>query len=394
MNTKASSPIPEAAASGGHRTRVYLGLLTAALACLLVMLAYLLWAGRHQAVQAAEVSTRNLVLAMESRVHGDFERASAVLDFIVAEVLPEQMQQSAVATNNATQSARMAGLLEKFPQVAVTNLFDAQGDLLYSSSPATPRFNITDRAYFNPLRDDPKAGIIFTEALISRSTGHWALGLVRAVRDGSGRFIGVATLLINLDEYAGLFGGIDVGPGGVTLIRRSDDSKLLLRYPLPPGGEKNFNQPLPMNNPIRQRIDAGEAVATLTYTASTDGIERIASFRKLVGYPFYVQVAMAENHYLAAWRLQAANAGGLAALLVLIFGFAINHFARLGTQADSNARQLAHREALFSALFQQSSFLAGILDSNDRLQEVNDRALAATLTHEPRPPDGARVWRR
>ncbi|CAK0777528.1 histidine kinase [Gammaproteobacteria bacterium] len=374
-----TSELPSTASPTGRQTHIHLGLLGATLIGLIAMLGYFLWASYRQAVQSAEVTTRNLVQVMESRLHGDLERTEGILAFLASDVQPAQMQQDAVASHQASLSARMASLRVKFPEVAVTNLFDAGGDLLYSSNPATAKFNFTDRPFFKPLRDNPKAGVLFSQ-LISRSTGQRALVLARAIRDDAGQFLGITSAVINLDEYATLFASIDVGPGGIILLRRSDDTRLVLRYPH--GNEDDFNQPLPLYNPIRLRIDDGETSGTLAFTATTDGIPRLASFRKLDGYPFYVQVALAQNHYLASWRAQAAIAVALTAGFIGIFGLAILRAARTDARAAAAARQLAYREALFSALFEQSSFLAGILDQRGTLLEVNHQALAVIGCHQ------------
>ena len=375
MSTKGSRPILDPHTSdGSRRTRSFLGLFALTLACLLALLGYFLWASHRQAEEAAEITTRNLVQVIESRLHGDLERAAGLLDFMAREMRPAQLQRQAVAENRVVLSERMASLLMKFPAVSVTNFFDAQGDLLYSSSPATGQFNIADRPFFKPLRDDPKAGLIFSDVQMSRSTGHRALVLIQAIRDGAGQFMGSVAAVINLDPYLGLFSGIDVGSGGVTLIRRSDNFNLVLRYPA--GAETDVNNSLPIDNPIRQRIAGGDASGTLAYTASFAGVERIASFRKLEGYPFYVQVALAKTDYLSAWRIQAAIAGTLTIFVIAIFWLAMVRTARADARVGALSQRLIYREALFSGMFEQSNFLAGVLDKTGHVLEANESALA------------------
>src|SRR5690606_18523422 len=123
-----------------------------------------------------------------------------------------------------------------------------------------------------------------------------------------------------------LFRGIDVGEGGVALLRRSDDLTLLQRYP--PMNEADFNQALPPDNPIRQRVEAGERAGTLRYTASTDGMARIGSFRVMDRYPFYVQVALAEPYYLAVWWNEVRAVGVVALIVLGAFGYAIVRLKR------------------------------------------------------------------
>lgn len=71
-------------------------------------------------------------------------------------------------------------------------------------------------------------------------------------------------------------------------------------------------------------------------------MERIGSFRVMERYPFYVQVAHAESHYLAAWRNEV-RAVALVALIVLgAFGYAIVRLKR----DDRALLHIAHFDAL------------------------------------------------
>jgi PAS domain S-box-containing protein len=361
-------PPPPAAAQGLH-VRTYVFSVGLAVAFLAVLLGYFLWESHRQALSEAETTTRNLVQVIESRLHGDLDRVSGILDFVAGEFSAVAVS-SLPARDKALHAAHLPSLLRRFPAVAQINVFDTAGDLQLSSNPATQRFNIADRPSFKPLRDDPQAGLIFSDAQISRSTGHRALVISRALRDRKDGFIGVVAAVINLDEYASLFGGLDVGPQGISLIRRSDNSQLVLRQP--PGADKNFNQPLPRDNPIRQRIEAGEKSGTLWLVASTDGVSRLASFRKLEDYPFYVQVAQAEAHYLAAWRTQARLAGVASLVFALLMAYSLHRVLRnaagnrlLLRQLQQNNETLAASEARQRALFEHAHIPILLIDPQD-----------------------------
>jgi PAS domain S-box-containing protein len=355
------------------KRRPYVVLLVLALISLLGVSAYFLVASHRQAVVAAEVETRNLVKVMELRVAADLARAVSVLDATVQALHVEALQPGDDLVDRAGLSGQMAALMRNFPALSAVNLFDASGWLLYSSRPATERFNIRDRPFFKRLQSDPQAGLIFSDAMVSRSTGHRAMVLIRAVRNAAGVYLGNLSAVINLDDYLHQFHAVQVGPQGVLLLRRSDTFKLMFRQP--EYNPRDFNQPLPANNPIRQMIDLGAREGTLRYTASTDGQRRLGSFRVLQDYPFYVQVSLADAGFLAQWRQQTAVLGFLALLVLLGFVVLLVVVFRQEVRAVGIARQLTYREALFGALFQQSNFLAGVLDAEGRLLEVNDQAL-------------------
>jgi hypothetical protein len=138
---------------------------------------------------------------------------------------------------------------------------------------------VADRPYFTRLRETPGNALVFSDALIARTTGHLSIVIARGVRDKAGAFLGVTTALLDLEAFAKLLSGIDVGAQGASVLRRSDSFTLALRQP--PSLASDFKHPLPESNPVRQRIEAGELTGTLAYTSDTDGVERIASFRKL-----------------------------------------------------------------------------------------------------------------
>ena len=356
-------------ASHPERSHTPYKLLGAALFCLLAMLSYFLWETHRQDVEAAERTTHNLVQVIESRVQGDFKRIEGVLEFVSREVPPERWQQTAVAANAAPVSHQLASLLAKFQDVAALNLFDAAGDLLYSSNPGTEQFSIADRAFFPELLQSPNGKLVFSDTQISRSTGYWSLVAIRAIRDTSGKTLGHAAAVIRLEGFSRLFEGVDVGPEGVTLLRRSDNSKLVQRFPLYEAS--GVNQPLPKDNAIRQRVEAGEKSGTLIYLASLDGAKRIASFKVLAEFPFYVQVALAESHYLANWRRQAAGVGVLAALLLLAFGVAVFRLRKIEAQATAAAQELHDSQVLLRTVIDRAPAIIMVKDQNGRFLLTN-----------------------
>jgi len=309
---------------------------------LLAMLGYFIWAGYQQAVLLAEVSTRNLAQVIESRVSSDFSRIDSVLSYLASEYQPEALKQMPAA-ERAEHSRHLAQLIGNFSAIGGAFIFDADGVLQLSSDPNVKPFRITDRPHFQTLRDSPQTDVVFSDALIARSSGKWSLIYSRAIRDASGKFLGITNTSFRLDEIANLFGNIDVGPGGVTLLRRSDNFKLVQRVPRL--AEKDFNQPTPQDNPVRQRIEAGDKTGTMVITASTDGVRRLISFRHLETYPFFVQIAMAESHYLADWRRQTLFSGGIAVALLAFLGFAVMRLNRANDQAAAAQQQLEESEA-------------------------------------------------
>ncbi len=269
---------------------------------LLAGVVYQIWHARQEAIREAGQLTRTLTELLAQRVAGDFGRLDALLGFAAGEFLPDQLAALPRATREA-QGARLARLIADFPEVVGAYVFDATGQLQLASEPDTTPFNIADRPHFQALRDNPQLDSVFADPLVARSTGKLAIVQSRAIRDSSRRLLGLVNAIYHLDSLNTQISDISVGPGGVALLRRSDNFKLVARHPR--GNEADFGQGLPEHNPIRQRIAGGEIQGSLQYVATTEGYRRIGTFRALIQQPFYVQVAFSEADYLADWKRQS-----------------------------------------------------------------------------------------
>ena len=163
----------------------------------------------------------------------------------------------------------------------------------------------------------------FSNVIVSRTTGKNSLAQLLAVRDENKELIGVLTALIDIDTINNTLSSINTNDKGVALLRNSENTELIARYPLL--NESDINKPLPLNNPIALKIKAGEKSGSLEYIASTDNEKRVGSFIVMDKYPFYVQVALSEEDYLARWEKNLLTVTILLILFVLasIFVFII-----------------------------------------------------------------------
>ena len=269
---------------------------------LLLLLAGVLhqiWQSRQEAIHSASRMTEAIAELLARRVTGDFGRIDALLGFAAGEFLPDQLA-SMPPAERAAQSTRLNRLFADFPEVAGAYVFDANGQLQLASDPKTHPYSIADRPHFRAMRDNPRLDAVFANPLVARATGKPAIVQSRAIRDAARRFLGLVNAIYHLESLNTQIEHINVGPGGVTLLRRSDTFTLVARHPR--GNESDFDQELAEHNPIRQRIAAGERKGSLQYVATTDDQKRIGSFQVLERHPFYVQVAFSEADYLTEWK--------------------------------------------------------------------------------------------
>jgi PAS domain S-box-containing protein len=319
---------------------------------ILGLMAYASWQKHQDSVEKATLQTRNLSRTLALQLEADFTHVDGILQYaehLLTGSFPEGLDSSSaqLLQQQPSLNSKLLTLKKSFPAIQAINVFDAGGNLRFSSRTHTTAVNIADRAFFQRLKNNPQAPSAFSDIIVSRTRGLRALAQARALRDKQGRFQGIVDVILDLEPIDSLLASIDTGPGGAVVLRRSDSTVLISRYPV--YNSKDFNQPLPADDSVRMRISAGERQGTLSYTASTDGIRKLGSFQVMETHPFYFHVAFAEAHYLADWRRQTALSAVIAFLLMVSSFLIMRRLTR---------SQAAEQKAL--AQLQEAETVAGV----------------------------------
>ncbi len=330
-----------------HQYRLGLFWLAIALLPILALMAFTNWQRYNDVTGRAALQAGNLARAMTLQLEADFTRNDGVLQFaesILYARLPEGLESSPALILKEQQlvSSRLHDLDKSFTNIQVINFFDADGNLRLSSRPITKPINIADRHFFQYLKTTPKAMTVFSDIITSRTTGLRALAQARTLRNKDGRFLGIVDAIIDLDPIDRLLATVETGPGGAVLLRRSDSTTLIARYPR--NNEAEFNQPLAADNPVRQRVSSGQSYGQLRY--STDGQKILGAFQVMDAHPFFFQVSFAEAHYLAAWKRQTMRAVGVASLIILVSFLGMRRLTRSQAAEPEAISQLKEAETV------------------------------------------------
>ena len=196
----------------------------------------------------------------------------------------------------------------------------------------------------NPVKDSAGASIVYFS---------------RPIVDAKGGFLGVIALGVSPDALSRLYQGLDLGPKGFIGIRRLDDT-LFLRWPdIMASGTRVPGLP------------AGTATsASDLRQGKLDGVERIFSFQRINGFPFYAVVGQALEAVLGEYREERGlylAAGGFLTLVVLWFGVVL--LAKVKRE-ESVESALAESEARFRSLTELASDMYWEQDSEHRFVSV------------------------
>ncbi|MFM9999269.1 MAG: PAS domain S-box protein, partial [Burkholderiaceae bacterium] len=302
---------------------------------MLTLLGQLTWTAYQESIHAAQTRTADYAAILNTQLDTSLRRVDANLRQLVRSTPVAALDQKAVSRYVSGLGAEWRSSLIDFPELRSLSIFDANGDLLYSTNADLERLNISDRGHFRALRGNPQAEVAFSEVVIARLSGWATVSVGRALRNDKGVFLGIAVATLDLSYLEKIFQTLAVGAGGNVALYRSDDFTLVLRQPRLEG---RLNIPLPPDSPTRAALAAGNKMVSIIFTAASDGRERIYSYHVLERFPFFVSVGVAKDEVLASWRVRSL-AVGLSA--VLFFGVIIGLLVRLWRTEVGRTRAIA-----------------------------------------------------
>jgi len=255
-----------------------------------------------------------------------------------------------------SQHRRTAGAVAMF-------LADADGKIFAHSAGAPAGVNVSDRAYFQVLRREPRTAVAVSEAVLGRLTKTWGVVIGHRVDSPDGSFAGIVGANLDLAEnFTDFYASLPLGKDSAITLR-DPDNRLLVRHPAVEG---KLGQPVATSGWIRERLLAGDKEGVITIASNIDGIERVFAFRRLSNYPIYAAIGLSLDEALTAWRSER-NALVAGAVLLLVAGLFTTVVLRRIQLADQG---LAESETKFRGLAEQS--LVGILlYGEEGIQYVN-----------------------
>jgi diguanylate cyclase (GGDEF)-like protein/PAS domain S-box-containing protein len=330
---------------------------------------------RNRVLTDNERELRNLALVVAAQVDRIFDGAERV-----EKNLAQHIGELGVATGDDFErkmSGYDAHLLLKdkivgLPHAGAFTLVNAQGKVFnFSRSWPIPPIDVTDRDFFNVLRQDGGPTTFLSKPVQNRATGTWVVQLARRISGPDGEFIGLVTAAIELDSIEQFFAGVALGPdSSIGLLR--DSGELLARHP---HVDKLIGRVVPNSIAGALGPDAEHAVMRRV-SAINYGQERIVAVHRTAHYPLAVGTARNVAAILREWRNEAALLIGAACFVATIIMALVTLLAR---QLSRNERRLQdhldeQKLQLDTAIENMSQgFL--MFDASSRIVIVNRRYL-------------------
>ncbi len=326
----------------------------------LVMVGYQISASRATAKEAALANARNLTLVLESKLNAQFSTAARTTSELASTVSVDALRASEIGRYQAQISTSLRDRVKDIPTASALRYFDAKGEQLYSSRSEDAQRNIANRVYFRAIKENPALSIALSRVDLDPLTGHATLHLVKPIRDGQGRLLGVAEAAIDLASLHEHFRSIEIGSGGVIALRRLDDGASVVRFP---GPIEVDNKPA-LGLPVRVAILNDKPFGAMDIASRVDGNRRIYGYARIGAFPLFVAVGIAATDYLSEWRRDAYALLGASLLFLAIIGIVFQRLALAESKRNTSEGKL--REIMREQNAVLDSHVVGIAKIKDR----------------------------
>jgi len=313
--------------------------------------------------ERVQASTQNLAISVNQSLEGLFDAIGVAL-WDAADEITRQPVKTEADIRRINSHLELEA--QEVPHVAYLRATNAEGQVVYGPGIPTPSVNLSDREFFQQLRDQPNAGLVMSKPLIGKISGTAVLTLARRINKPDGSFDGVVFASIFVSELQDMLSEIKLEPGA-SLALRDRDMGLITRkvsggdpVVMPPGDAH-------LSDAFAHALERNPMQGTYeSPVTGLDAVPRSYSYLRSSKYGYVVNVGLPLDGAYRDWRRQVAVVLGLAALLVvsaLVLARQINLSRKrmesyVGSLTHSQAAlerkntQLAHTEASQRALLQ------------------------------------------
>ena len=334
---------------------------TIALTALIVFGAFIVWISRDDYVETLTQEYR--VLESHARF-GDARIAVALrsIDLMLQGTIADRMWSPQLSPQVIQQ--RQLNQLRQFPEIHFLITTDERGRVVTAESLDDPgsavevrKFDASRREYFTVHRDASAADQ--DRYVLSRPfktiTQRDTITVSRAIRDDTGRFLGVALVSMSPKYFEAVLQEVlpDGASSASTLLNRFGD----VIYRLP-GPEGYVGKNVAESAAFQAFLHSQERLTRYTGVAQLDGSERMFVYSKVGDALLGVAVSRELDQVLAGWRRN---------LLFRALGFALTALITMTLAWDMQRRLLERKRAQRSLQQSDERFRRAMEASNDGL---------------------------
>jgi len=295
--------------------------------------AYDAWRSYGHSLVATDREIGNLANALAEQTAWSLQAADLLLRDTarwysndIREIPPERLDE--------VLATRTAGVR----QVRLITIVDAQGIQRHRSRGSSPpHLDVSDRSYFIAQRDRTTTGVFMSEPLTTRSENRPGFVLSRRLDDDQGRFAGVVTAIVDLEDLKQFYGAVNLGGGSAIHLLR-EDGTLLVRNPPAP---EAVGRKLP-------ELAAVPRAPATRLVSPIDGKRDFIAVARVRDTPLELAVTRDEAVALRPWRDETMRIGVRTLILTLLGALTIAALLRQLRRVEGGERALRESEERYA----------------------------------------------
>lgn len=348
--------------------------------------AYDLWNSRREVWRDGTKSIENVLKTLSSNI----ERNLSTLDLSLIGATEALREEGLTSISPALRDRVLFDRSTSAEFVGAILVLDGNGDIRFLSPSLPPVLgNFADRDYFRALRQDDRGGPYLSKPFLSRiRPSDPVVALGRRVNGRDGAFEGVVIATIRIAYFQSLFGGVDLGEGGLIGLARTDGT-MLYRHP---STDAAGNVGLEIGaSPQFARALASHGVAYVQ-DAILDGVERLQVSSPVGDFGLILTVGTPVSVLFADWNRRAVVTGAITLVICALLCFtvcALSTALRRSEAMEDKLEKLSVTDALtglpnrralelalnaeFRRARREGSSLCVLMIDIDHFKNVNDR---------------------
>ena len=329
-----------------------------------------LMSSREKSLEQVRTTTSNLAALLEANLSDTARRVDLSLLGIVD------------ALEHPTQDGRMdhaeiERLLEttrsRMPEVEAFRVSDEHGQVRWGDpTRRTLPHSYADRDFFRQHRARPGERLIISEPMFARIAQQWVITFTRSYRHPDGSFAGVVRAGVPVSKFTQALSDLKLGPHGSAVIRHVN-AALVTRFPAVTGAGGKIGDKK-ISGEFKAVLESGKESGNFHTAKAPDGFERTYAYHRVRLMPFYINVGMAPEDYLDAWRHELQVTLALLAAFALASVFVAWQIKRFWLLRLRDAASLLASESRFRTYVETAPEGVFVADARGHYLDANPAA--------------------
>ena len=365
-----------------HAARLVSPSLRQLVASVLILNLFVIWlagtaiyVGYHQTLMKARADAQNLSHVLQQNINGSLQQIDAVL---YASGLEVERQLASGGIDKKALDDYLSRQHRNVPDADSLRVTNAAGDVLYGSgAQETQTNNLTDRTYFQALRDKAYLPFAISDPIIDRISGKRVIVYARRINNPDGSFGGVIYAPMSTEIIAKAFSSLNLGhKGSVSLRKGFGDFAIIVRYPENiPGTSISAVGNTHHSPQFAALVARGDNNLVYEAVTGVDGIYRTFSVRRLDRFNYFVGLGFAHEDVFVGWRVETVKLLAIASVFLVMSIVMAQQLYRV-SRHNKEAFDLLESMALMDGL-------TGIPNRRRFDEVLEDEWLRARREHQP-----------